>query len=123
MKTLLGTVGIWFIFFTNVSADICNPNYKPEHPKPPDSDNLLTMYPIMKPYKPPCIWNSTPCSQIDYDTYVAQVNAYNMILNQFGIYYNQYIKDLENYLTNVNEYASCEMKYINQQIQFKKNLP
>jgi len=123
MKKLLGILVLGLFFYTNVFAGICNTNYKPNHPKTPDSDDLLTRYPFLKPYKPTCIWNSTPCTQIEYDTYVAQVNAYNMMLNEFGVYYNQYVEDLKKYLNDVNDYASCDMKYINQQIEFKKNLP
>ena len=130
IKKLLGIVVLSLFLSINIFADeVClNPNIftgydKPIHPERPDSESLLIWYPQMKPYKPPCVWNQTPCSQIDYDTYVAGVNAYNMMLSEFSGHYNRYVKDLRKYLDDINNYVACDLKYINRQIEIKKNSP
>ena len=123
MKKVIAIVVLGLLLYTNAFALVCHPSYKFHPPEIPDPDELLGKFPIMKPYKPPCIWNSTPCTELEYETYRASVNTYNMMLNQFGVYYDQYFKDLKIYLEEVNNFVKCDIEYVNEQIQYKKNSP
>lgn len=124
MKKLLLTLIIILFSNTNTIANICNPNYPVQKPgSPPDSELLLEFYPLVKPAKPLCLWNSTPCTEIELNTYNSQVIAYNMMLNEFEVYYDQYIKDLNFYAQKVRDYIKCDFEYVNRQIEFRENLP